>query len=127
MSVAGTTLTLPALDDPNWADGPGGMKLWDSTAGTGKACKHLDTVEIHYTGWTKDGKIFDSSVQRGSPATFPLGRLIKGWQEGIPGMKEGGVRRLLIPYAWAYGVNGSPPAIPPKADLVFEVKLISVK
>lgn len=127
MSVEGTTLTLPALDDPAWADGPGGMKVWDSTVGTGPAAKHLDTVQIHYTGWTKDGKIFDSSVQRGSPATFPLGRLIKGWQEGIPGMKEGGVRRLLIPYAWAYGINGSPPRIPPKADLVFEVKLISVK
>ena len=103
------------------------MKVWDVAEGAGEPCKPGATVTIHYTGWTKDGNIFDSSVKRGQAATFPLGNLIRGWQEGIPGMKPGGVRRLMIPPDWAYGERGSPPAIPPNAELVFEVKLISAK
>ncbi len=125
--TAGTTLTLPAADAPEWQPAAGGMKTWDAVEGTGSPCPPGATVTIHYTGWTLDGQIFDSSVQRGTPATFPLGNLIKGWQEGIPGMKPGGVRRLFIPSAWAYGAAGSGKNIPPNADLVFEVKLIAVK
>ncbi len=125
--VEGTTLTLPAVTAPEWKPGPGQMKVWDVAEGAGEPCKPGATVTIHYTGWTKDGNIFDSSVKRGQAATFPLGNLIRGWQEGIPGMKPGGVRRLMIPPDWAYGERGSPPAIPPNAELVFEVKLISAK
>ncbi len=125
--TSGTTLTLPPVDAPEWTPGRGGMKVWDVAEGSGEPCKPGATVTIHYTGWTLDGGIFDSSVKRNEPATFPLASLIKGWQEGIPGMKPGGVRRLLIPSDWAYGKKGSPPNIPPDADLVFEVKLIAAK
>ena len=125
--VSGTTLTLPKVDAAEWKPAAGGMKVWDFVEGAGDPCPAGATVTIHYTGWTQDGGIFDSSVQRNEPATFPLGNLIKGWQEGIPGMKPGGVRRLFIPSAWAYGTRGSPPKIPANADLVFEVKLIAVQ
>lgn len=130
----GMSDTLPPIDAPEWKPGPGNMKVWDVKEGEGAGCLPNASVKMHYTGWTLDGKVFDSSVKGvgprpvdGNPASFQLGSLIKGWQEGIPGMKPGGIRRLYIPYAWAYGVEGRPPAIPPKADLVFEVKLIDSK
>lgn len=115
---------LPPTDTPEWKPGPGGMKVWDVREGDGEPCPPNATVTIHYTGWTLDGNTFDSSRRRGEPTTFPLGNLIKGWQEGIPGMKPGAVRRLTIPPEWAYGERGSPPNIPPNATLVFEVKLL---
>jgi FKBP-type peptidyl-prolyl cis-trans isomerase len=104
-----------------------GLKYWDVKEGAGEPCPAGATVTIHYTGWTVDGNVFDSSHKRGQPATFPLGDLIQGWQAGIPGMKPGGVRRLLIPYPLAYGERGRPPSIPPRATLVFEIELISFK
>jgi FKBP-type peptidyl-prolyl cis-trans isomerase len=85
---------------------------------------------VHYKGtFKKDGKTFDSSYDRGEPIEFKLaeGMLIKGWTEGIPGMRVGGKRKLSIPYAMAYGEHGRPPAIPAKADLNFEVELLDVK
>ncbi len=87
------------------------------------------TVNVHYTGYFKDGKIFDSSVQRGQPFTFKLGvgQVIKGWDEGIALMKVGEKVRFIIPYQLAYGENGYPGAIPPKTDLIFDVELISVE
>jgi FKBP-type peptidyl-prolyl cis-trans isomerase len=115
--------TLPALDAKEWKKRDSGLEIWDVKEGTGDATVKGATVTIHYTGWTVDGKIFDSSVKRGTPATFPLPNLIKGWQEGIPGMKAGGVRRLKIPYDQAYGEAGRPPSIPAKATLVFEIEL----
>ncbi len=122
---------MPALDAKEWKDfkveGVEGMKTWDAVEGKGEAAKADATVTIHYTGWTTDGKVFDSSVTRGEPATFPLGRLIKGWQIGVPGMKPGGKRRMILPYELAYGERGSPPKIPAKATLVFEIELISVE
>lgn len=128
---SGMTDTLPPADAPEWKAGPGLMKVWDVAEGEGDPCPKGATVTIHYTGWTTDGKVFDSSRKNlsprggtGAPATFPLADLIRGWQEGIPGMKPGGIRRLNIPYNWAYGEQGRPPSIPPKADLVFEVKLL---
>ena len=84
------------------------------------------TVTVHYTGWlASDGKVFDTSLSSGKPITFPLGHVIAGWQEGIPGMRENGKRRLIIPSDMAYGPGGTG-SIPPNADLVFEVELIKV-
>jgi FKBP-type peptidyl-prolyl cis-trans isomerase len=106
-----------------------GLKYIDEKEGTGKEAKAGDVVEVHYTGWLKDGTKFDSSKDRGQPFSFPLGgrRVIKGWDEGVAGMKEGGKRKLIIPYDLAYGEEGRPPVIPPKAELTFEVELLKVK
>lgn len=94
--------------------------------GDGEECPAGATVNVHYKGTLMDGTEFDSSYSRGQPITFPLGNLIQGWQEGIPGMKVGGKRKLTIPYAKAYGERGSPPVIPGKADLVFEIELLGL-
>jgi len=100
----------------------------DTKEGTGKEVKASDTITFDYTGAVAaTGVIFESSADSGRPATFPLSKLIKGWQEGIPGMKEGGTRRLLIPADQAYGA--SPPAgsiIPPNAPLVFDLTIHKV-
>jgi peptidylprolyl isomerase len=82
---------------------------------------------VHYTGWLLDGTKFDSSVDRGEPITFPVGlrRVISGWDTGFEGMHVGGRRRLIVPWQLAYGAAGNPPVIPEKADLVFDVELIS--
>jgi FKBP-type peptidyl-prolyl cis-trans isomerase len=99
----------------------------DIVEGTGAVAKPGSNVTVHYTGaLVATGEIFESSKDSGTPATFGLNGLIKGWQEGIPGTKVGGTRRLVIPYAQAYGEAGSPPKIPAKADLVFDIELISV-
>lgn len=126
-SPEGMASSLPAVDAPEWKDLSDGIKTWDAKEGTGEACPAGANVTIHYTGWTLAGSEFDSSVSTGKPANFPLTSLIQGWQRGIPGMKPGGVRRLYIPYKFAYGEAGSPPKIPGRADLVFEVKLIAFK
>ncbi|MGL4423997.1 MAG: FKBP-type peptidyl-prolyl cis-trans isomerase [Gemmataceae bacterium] len=121
---------LPDLTSKEWKElkDSGGIKIWDVTEGKGEACPKGAKVKIHYTGWLKDGTVFDSSKKDGGdPITFPLANLIQGWQEGVPGMKPGGTRRLMIPYDLAYGAAGKPPVIPAKADLVFEIELIEVK
>ena len=122
---SGMVSSAPPADAPEWKPGPGDMKVWDVKEGEGEACKPGAQVVIHYTGWLTNGTKFDSSRDRGQPADFGLGGLIKGWQEGIPGMKPGGIRRLLIPAEWGYGSRGSPPTIPGGATLIFEVKLLS--
>ncbi len=100
------------------------LRFEDEVVGDGDEVQVGDTVTIHYTGaLASDGTVFDSSVARGEPATFPLGNLIQGWQEGIPGMKVGGKRRLFIPAAQGYGAQGSGASIPPNADLVFDIEL----
>jgi FKBP-type peptidyl-prolyl cis-trans isomerase len=106
---------------------PSGLEIWDVTPGSGDEVKPGATVTVHYTGWLTTGKKFDSSVDRGKSISFPLSGVIKGWQEGIPGMKPGGVRRLKIPAALGYGSAGAGALIPPNATLVFEVELISAK
>jgi peptidylprolyl isomerase len=120
---------VPAADAKEWkaVAGAEGLKHWDIAEGKGDAAKAGATVTIHYTGWTLEGKVFDSSVTNGEKAEFPLGSLIEGWQKGIPGMKPGGVRYLYIPWNMAYGEAGSPPTIPAKADLIFRIELFESK
>lgn len=107
-----------------------GLKYEDLKVGTGDEAKSGDTVEVHYTGWLKNGKKFDSSKDRGKPFSFKLGtgQVIKGWDEGVQGMKVGGSRKLIIPPELGYGKrdvgNG---LIPPDSELTFEVDLLNIK
>jgi FKBP-type peptidyl-prolyl cis-trans isomerase len=104
------------------------LQTIDLTEGTGEAVQAGATITAHYTGaLVASGIIFQSSLDSGQPFTSPLSNLIQGWQEGIPGMKVGGTRRLVIPYAQAYGEAGSPPSIPERADLVFDIELIAIQ
>ncbi|MHB1423053.1 MAG: FKBP-type peptidyl-prolyl cis-trans isomerase [Gemmataceae bacterium] len=105
------------------------LKYEDLKEGKGAEAKKDDMVEVHYTGWLTDGKKFDSSVDRREPFSFKLGagRVIKGWDEGVAGMKVGGKRKLTIPPELAYGKEGRRPVIPENATLVFEVELLNIK
>lgn len=114
---------FPDLKAKEWKKLESGVEVWDVTEGKGEAVKAGGEVTIHYTGWLTDGKVFDSSKTRGKPNTFGLNMLIKGWQEGVPGMKPGGVRRLRIPSDLAYGAKDKE-GIPPNSVLIFEIELI---
>ncbi|MCA9288559.1 MAG: FKBP-type peptidyl-prolyl cis-trans isomerase [Phycisphaerales bacterium] len=103
------------------------LMIEDTVVGQGAECKLHAKVKVHYRGTLMDGTEFDSSYKRGTPIEFPLDNLIEGWRQGIPGMKVGGKRLLTIPYAMGYGERGSPPTIPPRADLKFEIELLGVK
>jgi len=104
------------------------LQIEELVEGTGDVAAAGHQVQVHYTGWLQDGTKFDSSVDRGTPFGFPLGggRVIKGWDEGVAGMRVGGKRRLTIPPHMAYGERGFPGAIPPSATLVFEVELLGL-
>ena len=106
-----------------------GLKYIDIQVGTGESPKTGQTVSVHYTGWLSDGTKFDSSVDRGQPFSFPIGKgqVIKGWDEGVATMKVGGKRRLIIPPELAYGADGRPPIIPANAELTFDVELLAIK
>ena len=96
--------------------------------GDGPTPKPGQTVSVNYTGWLESGKEFDSSAKHGGPAQFQLGgNLIKGWNEGLATMKVGGKRKLFVPSKLGYGAVGSPPNIPPNANLVFEIELLAVR
>ncbi|MCF0195293.1 MAG: FKBP-type peptidyl-prolyl cis-trans isomerase [Bacteroidaceae bacterium] len=103
-----------------------GLQYKVLTEGTGRAPKATDKVRCHYEGFLIDGTVFDSSVQRGEPADFPLQGVIAGWTEGLQLMKEGGKTRFFIPYMLAYGEGGAGSSIPPFATLIFDVELIKV-
>src|SRR5262249_35924429 len=107
-----------------------GLKYQDLKVGTGATAKKGYTVSVHYTGWlAKDKTKFDSSKDRGEPFVFELGagKVIKGWDEGVAGMKVGGKRKLMIPAKLGYGARGAGDVIPPNADLVFEVELLKLE
>jgi FKBP-type peptidyl-prolyl cis-trans isomerase FkpA len=114
--------------DENVITTPSGLKYADLEVGDGAEARSGQTVKVHYTGWLTNGTKFDSSVDRGQPFSFPLGagRVIKGWDEGVAGMKIGGRRKLMIPPQLGYGPRGAGGVIPPNADLIFEVQLLGV-
>ncbi|MGE4234398.1 MAG: FKBP-type peptidyl-prolyl cis-trans isomerase [Bacteriovoracia bacterium] len=105
------------------------LKTEDLKAGEGTEAVAGKTISVHYTGWLENGTKFDSSVDRGRPFSFILGRgqVIQGWDKGVIGMKVGGKRKLTIPSDMGYGTRGAPPVIPPNATLVFDVELLDVK
>jgi FKBP-type peptidyl-prolyl cis-trans isomerase FkpA len=130
----------PAKTAAKKADGPtavsgkpittaSGLQYWEIKKGTGKLAQAGKKVSVHYTGWLTDGKEFDSSRDSGEPIPFQLGvgQVIKGWDEGVAGMKVGGKRQLRIPPELGYGARGAGSAIPPNATLVFDVELMDVK
>ncbi len=108
---------------------PDGLVIEEQKIGTGAEAKKGNTVTVHYTGWLTNGKKFDSSRDRMEPFMFRLGagEVIKGWDEGVQGMKVGGKRKLTIPPAMGYGAQGAGGVIPPNATLVFEVELLKVQ
>jgi FKBP-type peptidyl-prolyl cis-trans isomerase FkpA len=106
-----------------------GLQYWEIKEGLGPPAKAGDHVKVHYTGWFTTGKKFDSSVDANQPYEFTLGQgdVIKGWDEGIAGMKVGGKRQLRIPPELAYGESGYKTIIPPNATLIFDVQLLAIK
>lgn len=106
-----------------------GLKYTDLQEGTGDEAQAGKTVEVHYTGWLENGTKFDSSKDRNQAFRFPLGagHVIRGWDEGVAGMKVGGKRRLTIPSDLGYGARGAGGVIPPNATLIFEVELLGVR
>ena len=108
---------------------PSGLRYTDVETGEGAEAKPGNVVAVHYTGWLEDGKKFDSSRDRNDPFRFKLGagQVIKGWDEGVAGMKVGGKRKLLIPPELGYGKRGAGGVIPPDAELHFDVELLGVQ
>lgn len=104
------------------------LQVTDLVVGTGNEVPMGATITAHYTGaLIADGTIFQSSHDSGDPVTFPLDRVITGWTQGVPGMRVGGVRRLMIPAEMAYGPSSPAPNIPPNSDLVFDIELVAIE
>jgi FKBP-type peptidyl-prolyl cis-trans isomerase len=128
-----TPVRVPNTNAPTKVTGDGvktdsGLQYWDIRVGTGAVANDGDHVKVHYTGWFTGGKKFDSSVDAHQPYSFTLGKgdVIKGWDEGIAGMKVGGKRQLHIPPELAYGEAGYKKIVPPNATLIFDVQLLAV-
>jgi FKBP-type peptidyl-prolyl cis-trans isomerase FkpA len=120
----------PAADVPAAGDGTttaSGLTITHTTEGTGESPAATDVVLVHYHGTYPDGRVFDSSVERGEPARFSLNRVIPCWTEGVQLMKVGGKAKLVCPPEIAYGRRGAPPSIPPNATLHFEVELLEIQ
>lgn len=115
------------VEAPPLPPGPEKLEIVDEVVGTGPEARKGDTVKVHYTGTLLNGKQFDSSIGKDPfQVTIGLGQVIKGWDEGLPGMKVGGKRKLTIPWQMAYGDKGSGATIPPKAALHFDIELIEI-
>jgi hypothetical protein len=126
---AGPSVAPPASPSATADTAPSApLDIKDLTAGKGVAAAAGDKVTVHYVGTLMDGKEFDSSRKHDKPFDFVLGKgqVIKGWDQGVAGMKVGGKRKLTVPPSLAYGARGSPPVIPPNATLQFEVELLSI-
>ena len=119
---------MPGASDEGMTTTPSGLQYRDEQVGTGQEARRGDHVSVHYTGTLQDGKKFDSSRDRGQPFEFALGAgmVIRGWDEGVAGMKIGGRRRLVIPPELGYGARAIGP-IPPNSTLVFDVELLGVR
>ena len=129
-----TRVRVPPANAPTKVSGDGvktesGLQYWDIKVGAGPEAKSGDKVKVHYTGWFTNGKKFDSSVDAHRPYSFTLGQgnVIKGWDEGVAGMKVGGKRQLRIPPELAYGDQGYKNIVPPKATLIFDVQLLGIE
>jgi FKBP-type peptidyl-prolyl cis-trans isomerase len=129
------TLILPfavaclACGNDSTTDPSGGqLQSQDLVVGSGAAVASGDVATVHYVGRLQNGNVFDSSRTRGTPFPFRVGagQVIRGWDQGVPGMRIGGTRRLIIPPSLAYGSQGSPPTIPPNATLTFDIELLGV-
>jgi len=120
---------LAQADSGHITTTPSGLKYEDLKDGDGIVATPDSQVAVHYTGWLEDGTKFDSSLDRNKPFIFQLGagKVIKGWDEGVDGMKVGGIRRLTVPPHLGYGAAGAGGIIPPNATLIFEVKLLGVR
>lgn len=117
---------MPAVGEPTTTSS--GLMYYDLVEGDGPSpAGASSTVKVHYSGYLLDGSKFDSSLDRGQPISFRLNQVIKGWTEGVGSMKVGGKRKLVIPHQLGYGLAGSPPVIPSKATLVFDVELLDTK
>jgi len=127
--------SVPNTNSPTKVTGdgvktPSGLMYWDIRVGNGETAKEGSHVRVHYTGWLTTGKKFDSSVDAGKPFDFTIGNgeVIKGWEEGVAGMRVGGKRQLRIPPDLGYGADGTPDGtIPPNATLIFDVQLLGVQ
>jgi FKBP-type peptidyl-prolyl cis-trans isomerase FkpA/FKBP-type peptidyl-prolyl cis-trans isomerase FklB len=122
----GDAYLAKAASTPGARKTDSGLVIVTLKPGTGPSPKATDKVKVHYHGTLTDGSVFDSSVQRGQPATFPLNGVIKCWTEGVQQMKVGGKSRLVCPSDLAYGDRGAPPRIKPGAALIFEVELLEI-
>jgi len=135
VTAQNTTRKTPNTTEPTKVTGTGvktesGLQYWNIRVGNGEEAKEGSHVRVHYTGWLASGKKFDSSVDAGKPFDFTIGNgeVIRGWEEGVTGMRVGGKPQLRIPPALGYGADGTPDgSIPPNATLIFDIQLLGVQ